>query len=125
MAFAGFKKQLNKANQFVSEKMGTAEGTKLTDEYLDMERKTEATIELVDEMLNKTKEYLQPNPATRAKMQLSSRVGQQGGGRVYGQPEGVLGDTMVRSAKRLGDTNLFCKHPKSGFLTKLLEGRML
>lgn len=38
MAFAGFKKQLNKANQFVSEKMGTAEGTKLTDEYLDMEK---------------------------------------------------------------------------------------
>lgn len=54
-------------------------------------------------MLNKTKEYLQPNPATRAKMQLSSRVGQTGGGRVYGQPEGALGDSMLRSAKRLGD----------------------
>lgn len=42
-------------------------------------------------------------------MQLSSRVGQQGGGRVYGQPEGFLGDTMLRCAKRLGDTNLFGK----------------
>lgn len=89
--------------------MGTAEGTKLTEEYLDMERKTDATIELVDEMINKTKEYLQPNPATRAKMQLSTRVGQSGG-RVYGQPEGVLGDTMVRSAKKLGDNNLFGKN---------------
>jgi len=107
MAFAGLKKQLNKANQFVNEKMGTAEGTKLTDEYLEMEKKTDVTIELVDEMINKTKEYLQPNPATRAKMQLSSRVGQQGGGRVYGQPEGFLGDVMLRSAKRLGDNNLF------------------
>ena len=42
-------------------------------------------------------------------MQLSSRVGQTGGGggRVYGQSEGALGDSMLRSAKRLGDTNLF------------------
>ena len=47
--------------------------------------------------------------ATRAKMQLSTRVGQAGGGRVYGQPEGALGDSMLRSAKRLGDTNLFGK----------------
>ena len=42
-------------------------------------------------------------------MQLSTRVGQAGGGRVYGQPEGALGDSMLRSAKRLGDTNLFGK----------------
>jgi len=108
MAFAGLKKQLNKANQFVSEKMGTAEGTKLTDEYLDMEKKTDVTIELVDEMLNKTKEFLQPNPAVRTKMQLSSRVGQTGG-RVYSQPEGVLGESMLRCAKRLGDSNLFAQ----------------
>ena len=62
MAFAGLKKQFNKANQLINEKIGAAEGTKLTDEYLDMERKTDVTIELVDEMINKTKEYLQPNP---------------------------------------------------------------
>ena len=38
MAFAGFKKQINKANQYVTEKMGGAEGTKLDDEFTEMER---------------------------------------------------------------------------------------
>lgn len=38
MAFAGLRKQINKANQYVSEKMGGAEGTKLDDEFTEMER---------------------------------------------------------------------------------------
>ena len=68
MSFAGFKKQINKANQFVSEKMGSAEGTKMEDEFVELERKTDVMTNLVTQLLGKTKEYLQPNPAVRAKI---------------------------------------------------------
>uniref|UniRef100_A0A8W7PWF4 BAR domain-containing protein n=2 Tax=Anopheles coluzzii TaxID=1518534 RepID=A0A8W7PWF4_ANOCL len=68
MAFAGLKKQINKANQYVTEKMGGAEGTKLDLDFMEMERKTDVTVELVEELQAKTKEYLQPNPTARAKM---------------------------------------------------------
>ena len=38
MSFAGLKKQINKANQFLSEKVGGAKGTELESEFVDMER---------------------------------------------------------------------------------------
>ena len=38
MAFAGLKKQINKANQFMNEKIGGVEGTKLDNDFTDMER---------------------------------------------------------------------------------------
>ncbi|RWS25848.1 lysophosphatidic acid acyltransferase endophilin-like protein [Leptotrombidium deliense] len=128
MALAGLKKQINKANQnilsnssgycvmvntmecilYVSEKMGAVEGTKLTEEYLDMERKTDATIELVDELLNRTKEYLQPNPATRAKLMLSSKVATSRA-HAYAQPEGTLGEAMIKYSKKLGEVSAFAQ----------------
>jgi len=102
MAFAGLKKQFNKANQFISEKTGAAEGTKFSDEYMVMEKKTDLTNELVEELLGRTKEFLQPNPASRAKLMISSRVGQTKA-HAYPQPEGTLGEIMVKYGSRLGE----------------------
>ncbi|XP_056645264.1 endophilin-A isoform X15 [Diorhabda carinulata] len=93
MAFAGLKKQINKANQYVTEKMGGAEGTKLDLDFMDMERKTDVTVELVEELQVKTKEFLQPNPTARAKMAAVK--------------EGVLGDCMLTYGKKLGDDSPF------------------
>lgn len=67
-------------------------------------KKCDATVELVSELLNKTTEYLQPNPATRAKLMISSKVVATKG---YPQPEGTLGEVMIRSSRRLGDDSVY------------------
>uniref|UniRef100_A0A224YST0 Endophilin-A n=1 Tax=Rhipicephalus zambeziensis TaxID=60191 RepID=A0A224YST0_9ACAR len=107
MAFAGLKKQINKANQYVSEKIGGAEGTKFTDEYMEMERKIDLTSELVEELIVKTKEYLQPNPASRAKLMVSTKLRGPGKTHAYPQPEGTLGESMVKYGTDLGEESPF------------------
>ncbi|XP_066247164.1 endophilin-A isoform X1 [Euwallacea similis] len=110
MAFAGLKKQINKANQYVTEKMGGAEGTKLDLDFMDMERKTDVTVELVEELQVKTKEFLQPNPTARAKMAAVkgiSKLSGQAKSNTYPQPEGVLGDCMLMYGRKLGDDSMF------------------
>ncbi|XP_034245576.1 endophilin-A isoform X2 [Thrips palmi] len=112
MAFAGLKKQINKANQYMTEKMGGAEGTKLDVDFVDMERKTDVTVELVEELQLKTREYLQPNPTARAKMAAVkgiSKLSGQAKASTYPQPEGVLGDCMVTYGKRLGEDSIFAQ----------------
>jgi endophilin-A len=108
MALAGLKKQFNKANQYMSEKIGGAEGTKFTDEFTLMERKTDLTNELVDDLLNKTKEYLQPNPATRAKLTVSSKI-KGSKTHSYPQPEGTLGESMCKFGRDLGEDSSFAE----------------
>ncbi|XP_035221607.1 endophilin-A-like isoform X3 [Stegodyphus dumicola] len=107
MAFAGLRKQINKANQYMSEKIGGAEGTKFTEEYTEMERKTDLTNELVEDLLVKTKEYLQPNPASRAKLMVSSKLRGGAKAHAYPQPEGTLGEAMVKYGKELGEESAF------------------
>ncbi|KAM7081237.1 endophilin-A2 isoform X6 [Mycteria americana] len=68
MSVAGLKKQFYKASQLVSEKVGGAEGTKLDDDFKEMEKKVDLTSKAVTEVLTRTIEYLQPNPASRAKL---------------------------------------------------------
>uniref|UniRef100_A0A7N4PLB6 Endophilin-A2 n=1 Tax=Sarcophilus harrisii TaxID=9305 RepID=A0A7N4PLB6_SARHA len=62
MSVAGLKKQFYKASQLVSEKVGGAEGTKLDDDFKEMEKKVDVTSKAVAEVLARTIEYLQPNP---------------------------------------------------------------
>ncbi|CAK1542090.1 unnamed protein product [Leptosia nina] len=112
MAFAGLKKQINKANQYVTEKMGGAEGTKLDLDFMEMERKTDVTCELVEELQIKTKEFLQPNPTARAKMAAVkgiSKLSGQAKSNTYPQPEGVLGDCMLMYGKKLGEDTVFAQ----------------
>ncbi|XP_068394602.1 endophilin-A3-like [Eschrichtius robustus] len=62
MSVAGLEMQFHKASQLFSEKISGVEGTKLDDEFLDMERKIDVTNKAVAEILSKATEYLQPNP---------------------------------------------------------------
>jgi hypothetical protein len=73
-------------------------------------QKTDATVELVEELQIKTKEFLQPNPTARAKMAAVkgiSKLSGQAKAATYPQPEGVLGECMVTYGKKLGDDSLF------------------
>ena len=98
MSLAGFKKQFNKANQYVSEKMGAAEGTKLDENFLEMEKKTDVLTTLFTQLISKTKDYLHPNPAVRAKVYMHMAAP----GQTYPQTEGALGDAMLRAGHELG-----------------------
>lgn len=110
MSLAGLRKQINKANQFVTEKIGGAEGTKLDDEYINCEKQIDIMSKLIDEIINRTHEYLQPNPATRAKMLTMNTFNKiQGKAKTsaYPQPEGQLGDCMLKYGEELGNDSLF------------------
>ncbi|CAH1730005.1 unnamed protein product [Chironomus riparius] len=104
MALAKISKQLNIANQLITEKVFNGEKSKFNDDYTEMEKKTDATADMVDDLQTKTKEFLQPNPAARAKMvaiKLSS--GSQAQKAQYPQTEGILGNAMTGHGKKLGE----------------------
>ncbi|XP_032388336.1 endophilin-A2 isoform X2 [Etheostoma spectabile] len=109
MSVAGLRKQFYKASQLVSEKVGGAEGTKLDEDFKDLERRADVTSKAVVEVISKTSEYLQPNPATRAKLSMLNTVSKMRGqvkSPGYPQPEGLLGECMTKYGRDMGeDTN--------------------
>ncbi|XP_030607955.1 endophilin-A2-like isoform X1 [Archocentrus centrarchus] len=110
MSVAGFKKQFYKATQLMSEKVGGAEGTKLDEDFRDLERKSDVTSKAVVEVLNKTTEYIQPNPASRAKLSMLSTVSKirgQVNSPGYPQPEGLLGECMTKYGQEMGENSNF------------------
>ena len=102
----GFNKQINKANQFLSERVTGVEGTKLDNEFSEMEKRTDLFNQLVEDLQINTKEYLQPNPTVRAKMAAVkgiSKLSGQAKASTYPQPEGTLGDCMNNYGRKLQD----------------------
>ncbi|XP_015198492.1 endophilin-A3a isoform X4 [Lepisosteus oculatus] len=77
---------------------------------MEMERKIEVTNKSVMDLLSKTTEYLQPNPAYRAKLGMLNTVSKIRGQvktTGYPQTEGILGDCMLRYGKELGEDSTF------------------
>ncbi|CAN9498628.1 unnamed protein product [Ophioblennius macclurei] len=110
MSVSGMKKQLHKASQLLNERLMGAEGTKLDEDFLQMEKSIAAIQTLLSELLSRTTEFLQPNPAYRAKLSMLSTVSRmrgQGRGSAYPQTEGMLGDVMVQYGEQLGDSSHF------------------
>nr|XP_031545543.1 endophilin-A2 isoform X2 [Vicugna pacos] len=96
--------------ELVSEKVGGAEGTKLDDDFKEMEKKVDVTSKAVTEVLARTIEYLQPNPASRAKLTMLNTVSKIRGqvkNPGYPQSEGLLGECMIRHGKELGGESNF------------------
>ncbi|KAG7235347.1 hypothetical protein INR49_002770 [Caranx melampygus] len=96
--------------QLFSEKISGAEGTKLNEDFVEMERKIEVTSKSVFDLMSKTTEYLQPNPASRAKLNMlntMSKIRGQVKTTGYPQTEGLLGDCMLRYGHELGEDSVF------------------
>ncbi|XP_070618476.1 endophilin-A3 [Erythrolamprus reginae] len=110
MSVAGLKKQFHKASQLFSEKISGAEGTKLDEDFQEMEKKIDVTSKAVAELLSKATEYLQPNPAYRAKLGMLNTVSKIRGqvkATGYPQTEGLLGDCMLRYGRELREDSTF------------------
>ncbi|XP_075995108.1 endophilin-A3b [Genypterus blacodes] len=110
MSVSGMKKQLHKASQLLNERLMGAEGTKMDEDFLKMEKSTEVLHSLLVELLSKTTEFLQPNPAYRAKLSMLntvSRIRGQGRSTGYPQTEGMLGDCMLQYGQELGAASEF------------------
>ncbi|MFH4977963.1 hypothetical protein AB6A40_004672 [Gnathostoma spinigerum] len=108
MSLSGLRKQLNKANQYLSETMGAAEPTKFDDEFNEMEKKVDLTNECISALIAGTHEYLQPNPATRAKMATIGALSKVRGTSKtlpYPQTEGLLADSMQKYGISLGPSS--------------------
>lgn len=69
-----------------------------------MEKKTDATAEMVDDVQQKIKEFLQPNPAARAKM-VALKLSSGQAKTQYPQSEGLLGNAMVAHGKKMGEND--------------------
>ncbi|XP_077580851.1 endophilin-A2-like isoform X2 [Stigmatopora nigra] len=110
MSVAGFRKQLIKASQMVSEKVGGAEGTKLDEDFKDLERRADITSKAVVEVVNRTTDYLQPNPAHRTKLSMlnsMSKIRGQANSLGYPQTEGLLADSMMKYGMEMGNQSNF------------------
>lgn len=77
----------------------------------DLQR-SDITSKAVVEVINKTSEYLQPNPATRAKLSMLNTVSKIRGqlnSPGYPQPEGLLGECMTKYGRDMGEDSNFGK----------------
>ncbi|XP_028286923.1 endophilin-A3b isoform X2 [Parambassis ranga] len=87
-----------------------AEGTRLDQDFLKMEKSVTVIHALLADLLTRTTEFLQPNPAYRAKLSMlntMSRIRGQGRASGYPQTEGMLGDCMLHYGQELGQASEF------------------
>uniref|UniRef100_A0A3B5MBS3 SH3-domain GRB2-like 3b n=1 Tax=Xiphophorus couchianus TaxID=32473 RepID=A0A3B5MBS3_9TELE len=110
MSVSGMKKQFHKASQLLNERLMGAEGTKLDEDFLKMEKTVAVMNVLLGELMSRTTELLQPNPAYRAKLSMLSTVSRiRGQARTVGYPqtEGMLGKCMLFYGQELGPASEF------------------
>ncbi|KAA0724413.1 Endophilin-A3 Endophilin-3 SH3 domain-containing GRB2-like protein 3 SH3p13 [Triplophysa tibetana] len=110
MPLAGVKEQYYKLNQWLLEKLHGVKGTPLDEEFLNMERKTDIIHNLILDLIPKTKGYLQPNPANRAKLSMLNAFAKIcGKGKTIGYPQtgDILGDCMLHYGSELGAASGF------------------
>uniref|UniRef100_A0A672HF22 SH3-domain GRB2-like 3b n=1 Tax=Salarias fasciatus TaxID=181472 RepID=A0A672HF22_SALFA len=114
----------SKKFQLLNERLMGAEGTRLDEDFLQMEKSVAVIQALLSELLARTTEFLQPNPAYRAKLSMLSTVSRlrgQGRGSGYPQTEGMLGDAMVRYGQQLGGASEFGTAPEVSRARELLD----
>lgn len=112
MSFAGFKKQISKTSQFLSEKVGTAKGSELEEEFIDLGHKLDVITDSVEQIQGNTKAYLQPNPTARTKLAVQTTY-QKARGQAknvkYPQPESNLAEVFIAGSGGLRDNSLYAQ----------------
>lgn len=76
-------------------------------------QKADINSKAVVDVINKTSEYLQPNPATRTKLSMLNTVSKIRGqvkSPGYPQPEGLLGECMTKYGRDMGEDTNFGKN---------------
>lgn len=89
-------------------------------------QRADVTSKAVVEVINKTSEYLQPNPATRAKLSMLNTVSKIRGqvkSPGYPQPEGLLGECMTKYGRDMGDDTNFGKNSIKDLKNEILGRR--
>lgn len=82
------------------------------------------TSKAVVDVINKTSEYLQPNPASRAKLSMLNTVSKIRGqvkSPGYPQPEGLLGECMTKYGRDMGEDTNFGKNSVEQLEDKILD----
>uniref|UniRef100_T2M6T7 Endophilin-A3 n=1 Tax=Hydra vulgaris TaxID=6087 RepID=T2M6T7_HYDVU len=106
MSLAGLKKQFNKTSQFLSERVAGTKGSQLEEEFKELERKIDIVTKAVDDLHNKSREYLQPNPSARTKLAVQASY-QKARGQTksakYPQVEQNLADVFLKAGADLND----------------------
>jgi len=112
MSFAGFKKQISKTSQFLSEKVGNAKGSELEEEFINLGHKMDVITDSVEQIQGNTKAYLQPNPTARTKLAVQTTY-QKARGQVksgkYPQPESNLAEVFIAGSGGLRDNSLYAQ----------------
>lgn len=72
MSLGGLRKQFHKTSQYLGEKVVGNKGSEIDKEIIKLGAKFDVVYECVEEIRDKTKEYLQPNPAARTKVAVQS-----------------------------------------------------
>lgn len=81
-------------------------------------QKADTTSRAVVEVLNKTTEYIQPNPTTRAKLSMLTTVSKirgQVNSPGYPQSEGLLGECMTKYGQDMGENSNFGKNSRVSY----------
>lgn len=79
-------------------------------------QRADLTSKAVVEVISKTSEFIQPNPTSRAKLAMLTTVSKirgQVNSPGYPQPEGLLGESMTKYGRELGEDTNFGKISQS------------
>jgi len=103
----GLKKTFGKASQALTEKVGNADRTEMDPQFKEMERKMDCTTKTITEILQLTREFLQPNSSMRGHLVSGSGYSKiaHGNRQRPEQLEEKLGKMMRRSGLELNDSN--------------------
>lgn len=80
--------------------------------FLSSPQRADVTSKAVVDLISKTSEYLQPNPASRAKLTMLNTVSKIRGqvkSPGYPQAEGLLGESMAKFGREMGEDTNFGK----------------